>query len=571
METMSGPGYCRDRPWLRSFPPEVDQESGATTQFASLVDFLEAGFRSYAARTACISLGASLSYAELDRNSGALAAYLQGLEGVVGGDRVALLLPNCFQYPVSLFGLWRAGLVGVNCNPLYTTRELRQQLLDSGARVVVVLENFAATLALAIEGTAVRHVIVSGLGDGLDWPRSLLVNGVNRHWRRAVPYWRISHAVPWRRALSLGRRRALKPVAPDLQAPALLQYTGGTTGVPKAAVLTHANLLANIAQARSWIQGHLHEDGSELVVTALPLPHIFALTANCLTFFGIGAVNLLILDPRDLDGLVRQLARHPFTVITGVNTLFDALLHQADFAGLDFSRLRLVLGGGMAVTPAVAERWQRVTGVPLVQAYGLTEASPAVSINPLGVKDFTGSIGLPLPGTEIDIRDEAGVSLPLGELGEICVAGPQVMGGYWHQPEEDAQVFWADGYLRTGDLGYMDAAGYLWLKERCKDVILVSGFNVYPGEVEAVLAEHPGVSESAVVGRMDSRSGECVKAFVVRRDPGLNEAALVAHCRARLAPYKVPRQVAFVESLPKNVVGKIMRRSLREEGSQDCA
>lgn len=551
------------------YPPRVCSDEGAGSPgleqpFSSLGDFLEAGFCRYAERTACLSFDVSLSYRQLERESAAFAAWLQSLPGITPGERVALVLPNCLQFPIALFGLWRAGLVGVLCNPLYTARELHQQLRDSGARVVVVLENFAATLVRALPGTRVEQVLVTGPGDALPLPRRWLVNGANRYLKRAVPAWHIPGALSWGQALETGRAWEFLPVSRQLADPALLQYTGGTTGLPKGAVLTHGNLLANVAQARAWAGEYLSDDGRERVLAALPLHHIFGLTANCLFFFSLGGSSLLITNPRDLGTLLGQMRKHPCTVITGVNTLFQALLDHSAFAALDWSRLRLTLGGGMATRPAVAEAWQRCTGVPVTEAYGLTEASPAVSICRPGAV-FTGSIGQPLAATRVEIRDEAGAALPDGELGEICVAGPQIMVGYWQQPEENALAFWPDGFLRTGDLGYRDEAGCLWLKERCKDMILVSGFNVFPREVEEVLAEHPGVREAGVVGVPDAHSGETVLAFVVcmaGAEPPVPQ--LIDHCRARLAPYKVPHQFHFVATLPKNMLGKIQRQLLRD-------
>ena len=538
---------------------------GLEQPFADLGEFLAAGFCRYEERTACISFGVPLSYRQLERESAAFAAWLQSLPGIAPGERVALVLPNCLQFPIALFGLWRAGLVGVLCNPLYTARELHQQLRDSGARVAVVLENFAATLVRALPGTRVEQVLVTGPGDALPLPRRWLVNGANRYLKRAVPAWRMPAALGWGQALETGRAREFMPVSRQPADPALLQYTGGTTGLPKGAVLTHGNLLANVAQARAWAGEHLSDDGRERVLSALPLHHIFGLTANCLFFFSLGGSSLLITNPRDLGTLLGQMRRHPCTVITGVNTLFQALLDHPAFAALDWSRLRLTLGGGMATRPAVAEAWQQRTGVAVTEAYGLTEASPAVSICRPGAV-FTGSIGQPLAATRVEIRDDSGIALPDGALGEICVAGPQVMAGYWQQPGENALAFWPDGFLRTGDLGCRDESGCLWLKERCKDMILVSGFNVFPREVEEALAEHADVLEAGVVGLADVHSGETVLAFVVPR-PGAGPAVaeLIAHCRERLAPYKVPHQIRFVPALPKNLLGKIQRQALRDQ------
>ncbi|AMG88158.1 AMP-binding protein [Bordetella bronchiseptica] len=551
--------------WLASYPagvaPEID--SGA---HASLAEVIEDSCRTFAGKTAYISLGRTLSYAGLDRRSRAFAAWLQA-RGLGRGERVALMMPNLLQYPICLFGAWRAGCTVVSCNPLYTPRELAHQLADSGARAIVVADNFAATLQQALPQTALEHVVVTSIGEQLGWPRGPVVDFVVRRVKRMVPAWSLPGARRLRDVLAEGER--LPHAAPALGHAdlACLQYTGGTTGVAKGAMLTHGNLIANLCQAHAWVRP-LVKEGRECVVTALPLYHIFALTANCLTFLKIGASNLLIVNPRDIPAFVRELRKTPFSCITGVNTLFNALLDHPGFARLDFSRLRLTLGGGMAVQRSVAERWRAVTGKPLAQAYGLTETSPAVTINPLDAPDFTGSIGLPVPSTELSIRDEHGEELPLGATGEICVRGPQVTPGYWQRPDETALSFHADGFLRTGDMGYVDPRGYVFLVDRKKDMILVSGFNVYPNEIEDVVALHPGVREVAAVGVPDARSGEAVKLFVIRKDPDLDAAALIAYCRANLTGYKVPRSVEFRTELPRTNVGKILRRQLRDEAGR---
>lgn len=552
-----------NRIWLASYPAGVPAAIDPA-EFHSLADLFERSIAAHASRSAFFCMGRALAYAELERQSRDFAAYLQSL-GLGRGTRVALMLPNILQYPVCLFGALRAGCTVVNCNPLYTGRELQYQLADSGAEAIVILENFAHVLEAALPGTAVRHVVVTGIGDMLGFARGALVNFVVRHVRRLVPSWRLPGAVNWAAALARGAAALFTPPPLDHDDIAFLQYTGGTTGVAKGAMLSHRNILANLQQAHAWIRGTVKE-GEETIVTALPLYHIFALTVS-LAFFRLGAGNVLIVNPRDIPGFVRELARHRFTILSGVNTLFNALLNNADFARLDFSSLKVSLGGGMAVQKAVADRWHAVTGCPLIEAYGLTEASPAVTINPLDLSAYNGSIGLPLPSTDVAIRDDADAEVASGVAGELCVRGPQVTSGYWQRPEETALTLTADGFLRTGDVAVMDDQGFIRLVDRKKDTILVSGFNVYPNEVEDVVAMHPGVLEVAAVGVPDAHSGEVVKLFVVKRDPGLTAEALVAHCRASLTGYKVPRQVEFRGELPKTNVGKILRRALRDEAA----
>lgn len=549
-----------ERIWQKSYPPGVPVEiemDGVTT----LVSVVRDSCRRYADKTAYISMGKSIRYAELDRLTRDFAAWLHA-NGLGHGDRVALMMPNLLQYPVCLFGALRAGCVVVNCNPLYTAHELQHQLADSGARAIVVADNFAATLQNALAGTAVERVVVTSIGELLGPVKGRLVDFVVRRVKRLVPAWSLPRSIRLRDALRAGRAAPFAEVDLDQRDLACLQYTGGTTGVAKAAMLTHGNLVANLSQAYAWVRP-LVTEGRECIVTALPLYHIFALTANCLTFMKMGASNLLILNPRDIPGLIKEMRKVPFSAFTGVNTLFNALLNHPDFARLDFSRLRLTMGGGMAVQRSVADRWQAVTGRSLAQAYGLTETSPAVTINPLDVKVFTGSIGLPVPSTELSIRDDEGRELGVGESGEICVRGPQVTQGYWKRPDETALVLYADGFLRTGDIGYVDENGYVFLVDRKKDMILVSGFNVYPNEVEDVAALHPGVKEVAAVGVPDERSGEAVKLYVIRKDPGLDAETLIAHCRKQLTGYKVPRYVEFRDDLPRTNVGKILRRELK--------
>jgi long-chain acyl-CoA synthetase len=550
-----------DKVWLKSYPAGVPAEIDVN-QYASVREVLEESCAKYGPRRAYSCMGRAITFTELDALSAAFGAFLQG-RGLVKGARVALMMPNILQYPVCLFGVLRAGCTVVNTNPLYTARELEHQLTDSGAEVIVVVENFAHTLADVLGKTQVKHVIVTSIGEMLGL-NGLLIDFVLRRIKKLVPAWRIPGANSLGAALAEGRRRRLAVVPIGHDDIAFLQYTGGTTGVSKGAMLQHRNIIANLLQAGSWVRPFLGEQ-SHVVITPLPLYHIFSLTANCLTFMTLGGENVLIANPRDIPGFVKELARHRFTAFTGVNTLFNALLNDAEFNKLDFSPLQMTLGGGMAVQKTVAERWAEVTGKPLIEAYGLTETSPAVTINPLDLQQYNGSIGLPVPSTDVELRDDAGHAVPLGEPGEICVKGPQVMAGYWHRPDETAKVIDAHGWLATGDVGVMDDRGFVRIVDRKKDMILVSGFNVYPNEIEAVVAMHPGVLECAAIGAPDQKSGEAVKLFVVRKDPSLTAAALLEHCRANLTGYKCPREVEFRDELPKSNVGKILRRELRDE------
>jgi long-chain acyl-CoA synthetase len=551
------------RPWLASYPPGVPATIDADAH-RSLLEILERSMARNATRPAYISLGRTLSYADLERLSADLAAWLQQVAGLAKGDRIAIMLPNVLQYPVALVAAFRAGLTVVNTNPLYTPRELRHQLVDSGARAVVILENFAHVLEEVVDGTSIETVIVTGAGDLLAFPKSAAVNFLVRHVRRHVPEWSLPEAVSFGYALGQGRYENRVPVDVGPEDIAFLQYTGGTTGVAKGAVLTHRNLVANILQLESWFASVLGEDPDATIVGALPLYHVFALT-QALFFLDIGGCNLLIANPRDFPAFVAELRRSRFTFFSGVNTLFNALLNARGFAELDFSRLRVSLGGGMAVQRAVAERWKEVTGNTLTEAWGLTETSPAATVNRLDEPAFTGAIGLPLPSTDITIRDDEGRVLPVGQPGEICVAGPQVMREYWKRPDETAKVMLPGGALRTGDIGHMDARGYVYIQDRKKDMILVSGFNVYPNEIEGVAATHPGVLEVAAVAQPDERAGEVVALFVVRKDPALTEHELIEHSRQSLTGYKVPKRVYFRDELPKTNVGKILRRALRDE------
>jgi long-chain acyl-CoA synthetase len=547
--------------WLKSYqagvPAEID-----LNEFRSIGDLFVKSVKLYGPRKAYINMDKAITYAELDKLSADFGAYCQSVLKLQKGARIALMMPNLLQYPVCLYGALRAGYTVVNCNPLYTERELEHQLKDSGAEAIVIVENFASVLDKVIARTPVKHVLVTQLGDMLDFPKRMIVNVVVKHVKKMVPAWNLPGAVELRDALIAGGRHALKPVDVGHDDLAFLQYTGGTTGVSKGAMLTHRNIIANLQQAHAWITAGVQDN--EIIVTALPLYHIFALTANCLTFFKIGATNLLITNPRDIPGFIKEIGKYPFTTITGVNTLFNAMINNPDFAKIDLSKLRLTLGGGMAVQRAVAERWKQITGVTLIEAYGLTETSPAATMNPLDMPEYNGCIGLPISSTEVTIRDDDGKDLPLGEPGELCIRGPQVMKGYWNRPDETAKVIMDDGFLRTGDVAVMSSDGYVKIVDRKKDMILVSGFNVYPNEIEDVLAMHPGVLESAAVGVPDEKTGEAIKIFVVKKDPNLTEASILEHCRANLTGYKIPRQIAFRTELPKTNVGKILRRELRD-------
>ncbi|MER2581587.1 MAG: long-chain-fatty-acid--CoA ligase [Candidatus Competibacter sp.] len=549
--------------WLKEYPPGVPAEIDLN-EFTSVKDILEKSCQRFADSPAYSNMGVTLRYRDIDRLSRDFAAFLQGL-GLDKRDRVAIMMPNVLQYPVALFGVLRAGMVVVNVNPLYTPRELEHQLNDSGAAVIVIVENFAHTLQQVLDKTMVKTVVMTQLGDLFPFPKRTLVNFVVKHLKKRVPAWKIPAAVPFRRALRAGAGQTLTDVPLNRNDLAFLQYTGGTTGVSKGAMLTHGNLVANLQQASAWLSS-VSTPGKEIIVTALPLYHIFSLTVNGLTFMKAGGHNVLITNPRDMPGFVKELGKIRFTAITGVNTLFNGLLGTPGFDRLDFGALKLSMAGGMAVQRAVAENWRQVTGTPLIEGYGLTETSPLVTGNPLAVKEYNGSIGLPLPSTELSIRDDEDRELGIGQdqAGEICIRGPQVMRGYWNRPEETAKIMTRDGFLRTGDVGYVDERGYVRIVDRKKDMILVSGFNVYPNEIEDVVALHPGVLEVAAVGVPDERSGEVVKIVVVRKDPALSAEALIDHCRQHLTGYKVPRRIEFRTELPKSNVGKILRRLLRD-------
>jgi len=557
-----------DRIWLNHYPPGVPAEIDAQA-YASLNNLLRQSCARFSGRKAFLSMGVAISYREFDRLSRNFAAWLQA-RGLRRGERVAIMLPNLLQYPVVSFGALRAGLTVVNVNPLYTASELEHQLIDAGATAIVVLENFAHTVELALPRTRVRHVITTEAGDLFPPVTRWLVNFAARRIKRMVPRWSMPQAVGLREALARGAQAQFDE--PDVRAGdvAFLQYTGGTTGRPKGAVLTHGNMVANVEQTAAWIRGALAE-GEETVVTALPLYHVFALTANLLVFLKLGGTNLLIANPRDLGDLISQLTHVRFTAITGVNTLFEALLNNAAFARVRAANggaLKLAVAGGMAVQRGVAGRWQQVMGTVLVEGYGLTEASPIVCANPVNARTFSGKLGLPVPSTDVRIRDERGIDVAAGEIGEICVRGPQVMRGYWNAPDETAKVLSADGWLRTGDMGWMDARGFVEFADRSKDVIVVSGFKAYPTEIENVARLHPGVREAGAVAIPDARSGEAVALFVVKHDPDLTAESLLAHCRQHLTGYKVPKYVEFRDALPKNPLGKILRRELKAAAPQ---
>ena len=552
-----------ERPWLANYPEGIPAEIDAD-EYPSIPALLQDAIDKYRDQPAFSNMGVSITYGELDTLSRQFAAYLLGELKFKKGDRIAIMMPNCLQYPIATFGALRAGLAVVNTNPMYTARELRHQLVDSGARAILVLDNFGHVVQKVLADSKVEKVITTGLGDMLGFPKGAIVNLVVKHVKKMVPDYAIPGTIRFRDALKAGAAHALPDVAIDSGDIAFLQYTGGTTGVAKGAMLTHRNLVANMQQASAWVSKQA-KPGQEVIITALPLYHIFALTANGLVFTKFGAKNILITNPRDMPGFVKELKREPFTAITGVNTLFNGLLNTPGFEDVDFSQLRLTLGGGMAVQRSVAERWKKVTGVTLVEAYGLTETSPAACINPMDLAEYNGAIGLPIPSTDACIKDEDGRMLPVGEVGELCIKGPQVMRGYWQRPEDTAAAIDADGWLHTGDMARMDEGGFFYIVDRKKDMILVSGFNVYPNEIEDVIAMMPGVLEVAAVGVPDDKSGEAVKLVIVKKDPSLTAEQVKAHARNELTGYKQPRYIEFRDELPKTNVGKILRRELRDE------
>lgn len=551
--------------WLNRYPSDVPAEIPSDTA-ATLVDMFERSVQKYADQVAFINMGQVMTFRKLEERSRAFAAYLQNELMLQKGDRVAVMMPNLLQYPIALFGILRAGCVVVNVNPLYTPRELEHQLNDAGASAIVIVSNFAHTLDKIVENTPVRHVILTSLGDQLPRPKRTIVNFVVKYIKRMVPRYNLPHATSMRNVLKKGRKlQYVKPILTQDDI-SFLQYTGGTTGVAKGAVLTHGNVMANMMQAKA-MYGPVLVEGHEIVVTALPLYHVFALTVNCLLFVELGGQNLLITNPRDIPAFVKDLKNYPFTALTGVNTLFNALLNNEDFHELNFDHLKLTVGGGMAVQQSVAEKWLALTGKPLLEGYGLTECSPLVAAYPHHLAEYNGSIGLPVPSTDIRIVDDEGQVLPNDMMGELQVKGPQVMKGYWQRPEATKEVLTEDGWLSTGDIVQFDKNGYLHIVDRKKDVILVSGFNVYPNEIEDVVALHGKVLEVAAIGLPHEVSGEIVKICVIKRDPSLTKDELLAHCREHLTGYKIPKVVEFMDELPKTNVGKILRRALREEQS----
>jgi len=549
---------------LKSYQEDVPAEL-PTPAFKSLREMIEFSFNEFPEHPAYTNMGTTLSYRDLDKLSMKFACYLQKTLGLVRGERVAIMLPNVLQYPVVLVGLFRAGLVAVNVNPLYTPRELRHQLTDSGAKCIVILENFADTLQEILGDVNIQHIVTTQVGDLLGWPKGTITNFVLKRIRKAVPSFSLPGRVRLRSALRSGTKHKLDHIELGFADIAFLQYTGGTTGVAKGAMLSHRNMLYNVHQSRAW-QADIYADVERIIaITALPLYHIFSLQSNCLSVMYQGGENILITNPRDLPAFVKELKRHKFTYVSGVNTMFAALLNTPGFADLDFSDLRLTIGGGMAVQEAISRKWQEVTGLHITQAYGLTETSPASISNPLSLKHFTGSIGLPISSTEAQIFDDDGNEMVLGEIGEICIRGPQVMEGYWQNPEETANVMLPGGWFRTGDIGRMDENGFFYIEDRKKDMILVSGFNVYPNEIEGIVVEMEGILEAAAIGIADEKSGEVVKLFVVRSDPSITEEDVENYCRENLTGYKVPKEIEFRDELPKTNVGKILRRALRDE------
>ena len=550
-----------ERIWLKSYPPDVPADIDPS-KLRSLTQLWAETCAQHPERVAFVQMDTEISYGRLDELSRGFAAWLQHA-GLKKGERIAIMLPNTLQYPVAMVGALRAGLVVVNTNPLYTMPELEHQLADSGATAIVVLENFAQVLQKVLPNTGVKHVLVTGAGDFLRFPKSYLVNFVVRHVRKQVPPWDIAGAQSFKDAVTHGLKLPLTPVEISPTDLAFLQYTGGTTGVAKGAMLSHGNVSTNVLQAEAWLGDEFH-GAAGVLITAIPLYHIFALSCNCMLFARLGWKNVLIINPRDQKSLIAEMKKHPCNFLSGVNTLFNAMLHAPGFEQVDFSKLKITLGGGMAVQAAVAEKWKKATGCVLTQAWGLTETSPAACINPNGA-DFNGAIGLPISSTEIVIKDDAGNDVPLEQPGEICVRGPQVMLGYWNRPDETAKVMLPGGWLRTGDVGRMDLRGFVYIEDRKKDMILVSGFNVYPNEVEAAAVECPGILEAAAVAQPDERSGEVVALFVVRKNPALTEQEVIDCCRKSLAGYKVPKHVYFRNELPKTNVGKILRKALRQE------
>jgi len=550
--------------WLSSYPEGVP-ENITQPPFKSLKEMIDLCLVKYSDRIAYSNMGATLTFKQLDEMSLKFACYLQQDLKLKKGDRVAIMLPNILQYPVALCGILRAGLVVVNVNPLYTPRELKHQLSDSGAQSIIILDNFAHVLAEIIDETAIEQVILTKVGDLLNFPKNHIINFVLKYIKKVIPEYKLNSVVSFQDTLDKKDHQTLDPVVVSEDDIAFLQYTGGTTGLSKGAMITHRNMVFNLHQSKAW-QGNLFDDVEVIIaITALPLYHIFSLQSNCLAMMLDGGENVLITNPRDFPAFVKELKKHKFVYITGVNTLYASLLNTPGFDEIDFSQLRFTVGGGMAIQKAVSKDWEKITGQPILQAYGLTETSPAAVVNPINITEFSGSIGLPIPSTEISIRDDQGQNLSVGDLGEICIRGPQVMLGYWEQPDETAKVMLPDNWFKTGDIGRMDGQGYIYIEDRKKDMILVSGFNVYPNEIEGVVVELDGVLEAAAIGIENQQSGEVVKLFVVKKDPKVTKDEIYAHCKKNLTAYKMPKEIEFRDDLPKTNVGKILRRELREE------
>ena len=552
-----------EKPWLNSYPEGVP-EAISTPDYLSITQMIDACLIKYADRKAYSNMGSSITFKELDKLSMQFACFLQKTLGLTKGERVAVMLPNIIQYPVAMCGILRAGLVVVNVNPLYTPRELKHQLSDSGATCIIILDNFAATLEEIISDTNVNHIILTGVGDMLDFPKNFIVNFVLRYIKKVVPRYSFSNSISFKESLIKGNNLELETINIGYGDIAFLQYTGGTTGLSKGAMISHRNMLFNIHQSKAWQAGAFDDDDIIIAITALPLYHIFSLQSNCLAMMLDGGENILITNPRDFPGFVKELSKHKFVYITGVNTLFASLLNTPGFEDLDFSALRLSIGGGMAIQEAVSKKWEKITGQPIIQAYGLTETSPAAVVNPLEAETFTGSIGLPISSTEIRICDDNGNDIELGKPGEICIRGPQVMVGYWNNPEETKKVMFDDGWFRTGDIGRMDEKGFVFIEDRKKDMIIVSGFNVFPNEIEGVVANMEGILETAAIGMPSEKSGEAIKLFVVRNNESITEEDIINYCRKNLTPYKIPKKIVFKQELPKTNVGKILRRALRD-------
>jgi len=555
--------------WLNNYASKTEKEIDEDS-YQSVVEVLEESCHQFADLPAFYNMGVKLTFRQVDAYAQAFAAYLQQILKLQKGERVAIMLPNLLQYPIAMFGILRAGLIVVNVNPLYTATELKHQLNDSGAQTIVVLGNFAHTVQEVIAETSLKNIIVTQVGDLFPRAKAHFIHFFLKYVKKKIPAWNIPGHISFKKILSTGKRLTFKPVKITNQDIAFLQYTGGTTGVSKGAILTHRNIVSNIQQAVAWFRP-VFDPGNEIIITALPLYHIFSLTANCLFLMKIGGLNVLITNARDIDHLIKDMSKFKFTVITGVNTLFNALLKNPNFPKLDFSKLKITLGGGMAVVRSVAEKWHIVTGRPLLEAYGLTETSPCVSINPVDLKEYNGSVGLPVSSTNVCILDEDGKEVPVGQSGELAIKGPQVMRGYWQNPIETQKVFTKDGWLLTGDIASVDDQGYVRILERKKDMILVSGFNVYPNEIEDVLMGMPGIREAAVIAVPDENSGEVPKAFIVKEDPKLSAEEIVRFCRTKLTAYKIPKHIDFCDELPKTNVGKVLRRALRDKPTKTSA